>query len=248
MASNKQSKKTVAILQSNYIPWKGYFDIIAAVDEFLIFDEVQYTRRDWRNRNKIVQGAEPIWLSIPVATKGKYNSPVRDMFIADKSWARKHWMSIRHAYSKAAYFDDVGPVLEAIYERAAGLERLTEVNLLFLQQLVEFLNVETTILTTDAIARTTEDATERLVEICTARNAKAYLSGPAARAYIVKSQFDKSGIELLYADYGGYQEYEQGTATFEHGVSILDLLFRFGREARSHLKSISRPSQFMVPA
>ena len=62
--------KKVAILQSNYIPWKGYFDIIASVDEFIIFDEMQYTTRDWRNRNRIKTQNGLKWLTIPVNGKG----------------------------------------------------------------------------------------------------------------------------------------------------------------------------------
>ena len=247
MQSNRP-EKSIAILQSNYIPWKGYFDIVAAVDEFLIFDEVQYTRRDWRNRNKIVQGGKTHWLSIPVAAKGRYDAPVREIAIDDRNWARKHWASLRHAYGKSTCFAEVGPALEAAYEKAAELERLTDVNALFLRTLVELLDIEATFLSTDSIPRSTEDATERLIEICVARGATAYLSGPAAKAYIDKSRFDEAGVALFYADYGGYPEYEQGLPAFEHGVSMLDLLFRFGREARSHLKTVSQPSRFMVPA
>ena len=80
----------VAIVQSNYIPWKGYFDLIAAVDEFVIYDDVQYTRRDWRNRNKIKTPHGLLWLTVPVQVKGKYLQRIRDAEIADPNWAKEH--------------------------------------------------------------------------------------------------------------------------------------------------------------
>ncbi len=238
-------RKTIAILQSNYIPWKGYFDIIAAVDEFLIFDDVQYTRRDWRNRNKIVYGGELHWLTIPVASKGAYEAPINTIAIADRSWARKHWANIRHAYARTPHFHGLAPLLESTYARAAELALLTEVNELFLRTLSDVLELDTTFIRTDDIPRKATDASGRLVEICLARGADTYVSGPAARAYIDRAQFDAAGITLAYANYEGYPVYDQGTASFEHGVSMLDVMFRFGRDARMHLKTISGTSRFL---
>ena len=79
--------KKVAILQSNYIPWKGYFDMIASVDEFILYDDMQYTRRDWRNRNQIKTAQGLKWLTIPVCVKGKYYQKIRDTEIAKSNWA-----------------------------------------------------------------------------------------------------------------------------------------------------------------
>jgi len=237
--------KTIAILQSNYIPWKGYFDIIGAVDEFLIFDDVQFTRRDWRNRNRIVQGGKLLWLTIPVVSKGAFEEPVNRIEIADPGWARKHWASLVHAYGKADCFREFAPQLEAAYAKAASLPRLTEVNELFLRLLSEILGLKTGFHRTEHIPQVAADATGRLVEICLARGATAYLSGPAAKAYIDRPQFEAAGITLAYANYQGYPVYGQGLEPFEHGVSLLDILFRFGAAARSHLKTSHDPKSFM---
>lgn len=169
--------KSIAILQSNYIPWKGYFDIIASVDEFVIFDDAQYTRRDWRNRNRIVQNGKLLWLTIPVAAKGAFEAPINIIAIKDRSWARKHWASIRHAYSKTPYFRDLAPELEAAYLSAAELGLLTEVNELLLRTLSRILGLTTALHRTDLIPRQADNATGRLVEICVARGAREYVSG-----------------------------------------------------------------------
>lgn len=240
--------KTIAILQSNYIPWKGYFDIIAAVDEFLIFDEVQFTRRDWRNRNKIVQAGKLHWLTIPVASKGAFDAAINEIIIADRNWVHKHWSSIRHAYGKAPYFKELSPVIEGAYNQASDLVRLTDINELLLRILSQVLELETAFARTEKITRQTSDPTGRLVEICLSRGATRYVSGPAAKAYIEHDQFAAANIELLYANYNGYPTYDQGMEPFEHGVSMLDILFRFGSRARSHLKTVSRNAPFLEPA
>jgi len=101
------SRKRIAVVQSNYIPWKGFFDLIAAVDEFILYDDVQYTRRDWRNRNQIktVHGLK--WLTIPLNIKGRYLAAIKDMIVADRAWAARHWKMIVHNYGRASCFDEI---------------------------------------------------------------------------------------------------------------------------------------------
>lgn len=238
--------KTIAILQSNYIPWKGYFDIIAAVDEFLIFDEAQFTRRDWRNRNRIIIDGAPHWLTIPVSSKGRYHAPIAEMEVSEAGWAEKHWRSIKHAYGKAPFFALYAPVLEKLYERAAVLRLLTEINELFMREIATTLGLATEFRHTAQVPRHAETPTGRLVEICVGREAQVYVSGPAARDYIQPAEFAAAGVTLRYADYAGYPTYPQASASFEHGVSIVDTLMRCGPQAREHLKSIRRPGGLLA--
>ncbi len=241
-------KKSIAILQSNYVPWKGYFDIVAAVDEFLIFDEVQYTRRDWRNRNKIIVQGAPSWLTIPVKSKGRFDGPIDEMEVAGHSWAETHWKTIAHAYGKSDYFSLYQPTLQSTYEKAASLALLTEVNELFLRALAGILDIRTTIARSREVPRFTQSPTERLVEVCLSRGATQYLSGPAARTYIEIDKFERGGIELRYADYSGYPGYDQKSDVFEHGVSVLDTLMRCGPGTRGHLKAlVNRESLLTLP-
>src|SRR5206468_6739176 len=128
-----QAPKTVAIVQSNYIPWKGYFDIIRRVDEFILFDSMQFTRRDWRNRNKVKTKDGLLWLTIPVNVKGKYFQKINEVTVSDPGWAAQHWATVRLAYARAPHFADYAGTVEALYQEAAGLERLSDVNHLFLK-------------------------------------------------------------------------------------------------------------------
>lgn len=231
------AKKAIAILQSNYIPWKGYFDIIGSVDEFVIFDEVQFTRNDWRNRNRVVNRGRVVWLTIPVQTAGRSGAPIDAIEIADRSWAERHLRYVHTCYRDAEYTAWLAPRLEALYHQVAPLTLLSDINEQLLRALSQQLGLSTPMLRSRAIPRRAITATARLVEICQARGASVYVSGPAARAYIEPGLFRQAGIELRYADYSGYPIYDQATTAFDHHVSIVDTLFRCGPATHTHLKS-----------
>ena len=223
--------KKVAILQSNYIPWKGYFDIIASVDEFIFYDEVQYTKRDWRNRNKIKTSNGLQWLSISVQSKGFQQDHQRiiDTQINDISWSTKHWKSIVQNYEKAPFFEEYRELLEDLY--FANKETLLcTVNYKFIRSICKILRISTTI--SHSTEYTLVDGkTERLVDLVQQADGTEYISGPAAKDYIDEDLFKKAGIKLTWMDYAGYPEYEQLYPPFEHYVSVLDLLFNTGSEA-----------------
>jgi hypothetical protein len=107
--------KRIAIVQSNYLPWKGYFDLMASVDEFVLYDDVQYTRRDWRNRNQIKTPQGLQWLTVPVRVKGKYHQSIRETEIDDESdWASDHLKALSLNYRKAPFHNDVMGLLEPL--------------------------------------------------------------------------------------------------------------------------------------
>lgn len=223
------------ILQSSYIPWKGYFDLIAASDIFVLFDDVQFTKRDWRNRNRIKTAAGPAWLTIPVVTKGRYGQPIDQVEIADGSWAEAHWRTISHAYARAPCFGEFAPFFEDLYRRAAALNKLSAVNRLFLDAICTVLSMTPNFV--DARTLSARGAkTDRLLDICEKIGAGSYLSGPAARAYLDPEKFSSAGVELHYIDYSAYQSYNQLHGSFDPHVSILDLIFMAGAAARNHLR------------
>jgi hypothetical protein len=227
--------KRVAIVQSNYIPWKGYFDLINLVDEFILFDDRQFTRRDWRNRNLIKTAQGLHWLTIPVRVKGRYEQRIDETMTSEAEWPEKHWKTMSHAYGSAPFFSQYRDAIAALYT-SSGEERLSDVNRRFLEAICDILGIGTR-LSWSTDYPTTGDRTERLVNLCRMAGAQEYLSGPAARAYIDEAQFQAAGIRLTYMDYSGYPEYPQLNGAFEHGVSILDLLFNVGADAPRYMKS-----------
>jgi WbqC-like protein family len=225
--------KTVAILQSNYVPWKGYFDLVRAVDEFILYDEVQYTRRDWRNRNRFKSPAGVRWLTIPVQAKGRYFQRIDETLISDPDWAVKHWSTLRAWYAKAPYFEHYRPVLEEAYLGIKD-ENLSRINRYLLEVLMELLGIDTPITWSTAYDGT-GSKTDRLLSLCQAAGATCYLSGPAARAYLEEDLFQAQGIDVSWMSYEGYPTYDQIHPPFDHHVSVLDLLFNVGDEASLYM-------------
>jgi hypothetical protein len=225
-----------AISQSNYIPWKGYFDMIASVDAFVIYDDMQYTKRDWRNRNLIKTPQGLRWLSIPVEVSGKYFQKIKDTRIADKSWSRSHWAILEVNYKGSPFFQEVAEWLKPLYLNC-DLDYLSEVNVSFLGSIMDYLGIRTPLRMSSEFFLE-QERSERLAGICQQIGADHYVSGPAAKAYMDLAVFETRGIEVSYFDYAGYPEYTQQFPPFEHGVSILDLCFNVGAEAKNYMKFI----------
>lgn len=232
--TDRPESRTVAIVQSNYVPWKGYFDLIRSVDEFILYDEVQYTRRDWRNRNRIKTPVGIQWLTIPVEVSGRYHQAISETRIADASWAKRHWKTLTQSYGRAPGFPEFSPMLEGFYSTTAT-DQLSVVNEALLRIVCGALGIQTKFRQSSAFSLDVDDPTERLVSICRQACATTYLSGPAARSYLDEARFHDAGIDVAWMSYEGYPEYSQLHGPFDHRVSVLDLLFNTGARAIEYL-------------
>jgi len=228
--------RRVAVVQSNYIPWKGYFDIIQAVDEFILFDDVQYTRRDWRNRNVIKTAQGPAWLTIPVNTKGQYLAAIKDITVSDPGWAARHWKALVASYGAAPYFKAYRELFQELYLDCRE-SHLSAINHRFLSAICRLLGIGTRLRWSMDLGpgHLQVDKTERLVALCLRAGATSYLSGPTAREYLREEPFAREGVELVWASYEGYRAYPQLHGAFEHNVSVLDLIFNTGPEAPRYM-------------
>lgn len=234
-------EKKVAILQSNYIPWKGYFDLINMVDEFIIYDDMQYTKNDWRNRNKIKSPQGIQWLTIPVKQE-KLEQTIKETKIFDKQWNKKHWKTIQQNYTKAPFFKDYKDIFENLYlESVAKTELLSEINYQFIVAINSILDIKTK-LTWSSEYDYGEGKSERLVNLVQLAGGTEYISGPAAKDYLQEELFTNQNIKVSWMNYSGYQEYPQNFPPFEHGVTTLDLLFNVGPDAPMFLKSFKSVS------
>jgi hypothetical protein len=229
--------KKIAILQSDYIPWKGYFDIIRAVDEFIVYDDVQFTKRDWRNRNTIKTRHGVKWLTIPVKVKGRYHQLISETEIEDNRWALKHWKTIRSNYEKCDFFTNYEKLFEETYKEASDCRLLSNVNVLFIRLVNSLLGIETKI-SHSADYFPEGGKSERLISICRNAGAEIYLTGPSGLDYLDTEKFRKEEIDIVVADYEGYLNYDQPFPPFSHNVSIVDLIFSTGGKAPSFLKNL----------
>lgn len=237
MRRRRVSGKRVAIVQSSYVPWKGYFDLIRAADEFILLDEVQFTRRDWRSRNQIKTPRGVAWLTIPVRSKGRYLQSIQDTHVADRAWARTHWALLRTNYRRAPFFEAYAADVEAAYGELEAEDRLSAINHRLIAMICRMLGI-TTPITWSTDYQAAEGRTSRLVTLCQQAGATEYISGPSARAYIDESQFAAAGVRVRFVDYAGYPEYPQPYPPFAHHVSALDLLFCTGPSAPAYLKDL----------
>lgn len=228
-------KKSSIITQSNYIPWKGYFDSIRQVDVFVVYDDMQYTKRDWRNRNLIKTPQGLKWLSIPVEVKGKYFQKIKDTKIADKTWNLSHWEYIKQNYKSASNYKETSEWIESLY-RSCNYEFLTDVNLHFIRSICDYLGINTEIRFSSEF-ELAEEKTERLVSICKQLDITDYFSGPAAKAYMEIEKFSNQNINVHYWDYSNYPKHQQLYGEFEHGISIIDLIFNLGKETLNYFKN-----------
>jgi hypothetical protein len=228
--------KKIAIIQSNYIPWKGYFDMIAAVDEFILYDDMQYTRRDWRNRNQIKTPQGVQWLTVPVKVKGKYYQTIRETEIEGTLWSKDHWKALSQNYRRAPCFKEIAGWLEPLY-LAEAPAHLSQLNRRFIEAIGAYLGITTTI-SNSWDYPLSEGKSERLADLCASAGGNEYISGPAAREYIEEAVFTERGIKLTWFDYTGYPEYPQLWGEFTHGVTILDLLFNCGQHAHRYMRYV----------
>ena len=220
--------KKVAFLQPNYIPWKGYFDIINDVDLFVFSVDVQYSRHDWRNRNIVKTTDGKKWLTIPVGKSNK--RPIGDVKILESKWQKVHYKTIIQNYSNAKYLSMYKDFLHHVYIDTVW-ENLSELNQYLVKTISKDylgINTEFDISLSYGPAGAKHD---RLLGLIKATGADVYVSGPAAKNYIVEQEFADAGIEIVWKDYNGYPEYPQLHGEFCHNVSILDLLFSTGPEA-----------------
>lgn len=220
--------RRVAVLQSNYIPWKGYFDIIHDVDFFVFYDDVQYTKNDWRNRNRIKTANGVQWLTVP--TGSDIDRRICDVVLPAERWAQKHWKTLQQAYSHTPHFPRYESFLRNVYlER--HWESLSQLNQYLITAIAhEHLHIAAQFADSREF-QAQGSKFDRLADLLTKVGAGVYVSGPSARGYIEPSKLSEMGIDLVYKSYDGYPEYPQPFPPFEHAVSVLDLLFNVGPDA-----------------
>ena len=227
-------KKVISILQPVYLPWMGYFEQMAYVDEFIFMDDVQYTRHDWRNRNRIKTANGPIWLTVPVK-KHPLKTALRDIEINySRNWVHKHLKSIEHNYKKTPYFQPLFSDIEAILTSKPAM--LVELNCRLIRMLCTYLAIGTPTAFSSEVPATTPGLAERVIEICRHFGARVLYNGAKSAGYLHVEEFRKAGIALIFQDYQ-HPTYPQAFGNFLSHQSVLDLIMNTGPEAGTILRT-----------
>ncbi len=221
------------IIQPNYISWKGYFDLIASADECILYDTVQYTKQDWRNRNYIKMPGGRSWLTIPVKYD-RTDQRICETTVADQRWTEKHVRRLANAYRSAEHFQWAMERLEPLYAQCAGEISLSRINALFIRSICEWLGI-TTIIHPDPQLPRSGKKNDDLIALCRHYGVTCYISGQRAKNYFNDGQWQDSGIGVEWMHYDGYPEYRQFHPPFCHEVSIVDTLFHLGADTPRYM-------------
>jgi len=224
----------VGVVQSSFIPWRGYFDFIDNVDLFVFYDDIQYTDRDWRNRNKIKTQKGLDWLSVSVKYQ-KRSQLICETQIDNKTqWALKQINKWKNEYRTAPYLDDVMYLLSDIDD--CKEQTISSLNIKLIKRICKYLGIVTPMISSEEL-ELTGNKTDRLINLMQQVKGNIYLSGPSADDYLDKELFKKAGVSLEYKSYE-YPQYPQLWGDFEGAVTILDLIANCGAESKKYIHSI----------
>ena len=232
----------VAIVQSSFIPWRGYFDIIASVDLFVFYDDIQYTRRDWRNRNRIKTSAGLKWITVPVQYKPRGQLIIDTEISEHTQWRLDHFNQWKLHYSKAPYYNDILRLLDKLGQNEDTT--ISQLNIRLIRAICDYLNIGTTMVNS-CDYKLSGSKTARLIDMLRKSGGTSYLSGPSAESYLDGEAFRREGISLYYKTYD-YMPYPQQWGPFEGAVTVLDLIANCGPAARGFIRSRT-PDRVVVP-
>lgn len=225
----------VVILQPSYIPWRGFFDQIRRADLFVFYDDIQYDKHGWRNRNQIKTAQGKQWLTIPVNSKGVTSGiPIKDVPIDwSKPWPKNHLKSLTISYNKSPYFKEYLPLLESFYERRD--EFLADFTIESSIALAREMGITSTrFMRSSELPHVEGRKTDRVIDVLKRVEATHYICGPSASSYMEPEKFDAAGITFEYMEYN-YPEYPQLYQPYDPYVSILDLMFMTGKDAIKYI-------------
>lgn len=225
----------VGVIQSSFIPWRGYFDFIASVDIFVFHDDIQYTKGDWRNRNRIKTPKGTEWITVPVSYKSVAQLICETPIDYSVAWQKKHLRIWDANYRTAPYFKSVMELLSGFdTDRDSSISAL---NIRLIRRICTYLGISTPmVVSSDLSLEGTK--TERLINLLTKLGATTYLSGPSADVYLDKEAFRSHGFDLEYKSYD-YEPYPQHWGAFQGAVTVLDLIANCGPESHRYLRSCS---------
>lgn len=224
----------VSIMQPGYLPWLGFFELMRRVDLFVIYNDVDYDRESWRNRNRIRTQPGSCWLTVPVQSKGKHGQKIMGVQIDNRhNWRKKHLKSLHHYYHNASYFKMLMPFFEKVYAREWNL--LQELDMSIILFFKEYFGIPTKLVYASDLHGQGQK-TERLVSLCRELQATTYISANGARDYLQVEQFDKAHIKVEFQNYK-HPTYPQQYDGFVSHLSVVDLVFNCGKRSFDILMS-----------
>ena len=221
--------KKIGISQSNYAPWLGYFELIAQCDTFILLDTVQFTKNDWRNRNKIQSTSKSStvkWFTVPVTVPFGLSTSIDQVVVSDSNWTTKHRNMIHHAYSNFIDYKKLEYFLDELYFSVKELTSLSEINSIFIREICQLLFIKTQILQAPLVI--SDNRNGRLIELCKFFASSTYVSSTGAQHYLEIDNFQKNGVKVEFCDFKKSKDFYSTHYRNDEYLSVFDSIFRFG--------------------
>jgi len=220
--------RTLAVIQSHYIPWAGFFDLIGGCSDIVILDSVSYSKNSFFNRNRLIGPNGVFWLTIPVRTDGRFGQPISGVEISDDWWATKHPRSVEQSLAHAPYFDQVWESWRDAYAICRNVRKLSVVNRLWLDLIMDQLELTSNVHIDSSVTVTETDKNSRLIGICKNIGAEIYRTGPRGLDYLDIARFEAAGITVETIEYANYYPYRATQSGDTDPVSVLENLAYMG--------------------
>ncbi|MFZ5569082.1 MAG: WbqC family protein [Thermodesulfobacteriota bacterium] len=238
--------RRISIIQPSFLPWLGYFEQMGRADVFVHFDDVQYTRKDWRNRNRLKSPDGVQMVTVPVQQHHYAQTPINQIRISyDSPWNEKMLHRISFWYKSAPYFEPVFSEIKAVL--MMRFDYLTDLNYALLEILRKRLEIATPQYKSSDLPGKPEDKNAKIIDICRRHNADLLYDGNAAKSFINRDLFAANGISVIFQEYH-HTPYPQLWGDFTSHLSVLDLLMNCGPESRKILLSSPVPELLEKPS
>jgi len=222
----------VYVHQPEYIPWLGFFDKLLRCDLYVIYDDAQFQHGGFHNRNRVRTPESWIWLTVPI--NHGHPQKINAVKIASTPWTEKQLNIISNLYRKTPYFKDYYPTLkDALTQHHQSLANL---NIHLIKTIANMLGAKIEVTRSSKLPHFDKDKNSKLIEFCKFTGADTYLCGSGGRSYVDAARFQNEGVKLLWHSYH-HPVYRQVYDGFQPNMSIIDLLFNMGPQAKEVLLS-----------
>jgi len=187
------------VSQSNFLPWRGYFASIRESNILVFYDSQNFTRRDWRNRNVLLNDLKAEWITLPLKTKGEYNSPINAIQLAGPSSIISISNKVRGVYGQYSKTDGYRFLID-LFKKSQDFKFLSEINHFLTKEIANYLQIEI-LFRSDAELEISGGKNEKLIDVCNHFGISQYLSGPSATSYLETEVFEENRISVEIIDF-----------------------------------------------
>jgi len=215
-----------AIMQPNFLPWAGYFNLLKKVDEFIFFDDVQFSKNSWNNRNLILLKNKKIWMTVPLK-KSKLNTNLNHKKIDYKTnWKKKITNLVMQSYAKHPFKHNLKELFDFIND--LNCDVLSDLNILIIKFISDKLKIESKF-SLSSNFNIDKKRTDKIIGILETTKATEYISPFGAKDYLTEDEFKKkTNIKLIINNFIPKSYNQMNSSQFVSHLSMVDVIGNIG--------------------